>query len=81
MQTQYSVFGCRIHLYFHDYKLAKEVDENGHNNRNIDYEIKRTKKLIEQNHGCEFIRLDPDDEDCDLFKSFIWNILIHQTIF
>ena len=48
MQTQYSVFGCRIHLYFHDYKLAKEVDENGHNNRNIDYEIKRTKKLIEK---------------------------------
>ena len=30
MQTQYSVLGCRIDLYFHDYKVAIEVDENGH---------------------------------------------------
>ena len=65
------MFGCRIHLYFHGYKLAIEVDENGHKDRNIDYEIKRTKKAREQKPGCEFIRLDPDDEDCDLFKSFI----------
>ena len=27
MQTQYSVLGCRIDLYFHEYKLAIEVDE------------------------------------------------------
>ena len=39
MQTQYTVIGYRIDLYFHEYKLAIEVDELGHNDRNIDYEI------------------------------------------
>ena len=29
MQTQYNVLGYRIDLYFHDYKLAIEIDENG----------------------------------------------------
>ena len=43
-QTQYSALGHRIDLYFHGYKLAIEVDENGHNDRNIDCEIKRKKK-------------------------------------
>ena len=43
MQTQYYVLGYRIDLYFHDYKLAIEIDENGHNGRNIDYEIKKRK--------------------------------------
>ena len=32
-QTQY-VLDCRIDLYFHDYKLVIEVDENGHSNKN-----------------------------------------------
>ena len=41
MQTQYTVIGYRIDLYFHEYKLAIEVDELGHNDRNIDYEIQR----------------------------------------
>ena len=31
IQTQYSVLGYRIDLYFHKYKLAIEVDELGHN--------------------------------------------------
>ena len=41
MQSQYSVLGCRIDLYFHKYKLAIEVDELGHSNRNINDEIER----------------------------------------
>ena len=45
VQTQYSVLGYRIDLYFHEYQLAIEVDENGHEDimklRNIDHEIKR----------------------------------------
>ena len=45
MQTQYSVLGCRIDLYFHEYKLAIEVDELGHTNRNINDEIERQKAL------------------------------------
>ena len=35
IQTQYSVLGYRIDLYFHECKLAIEVDELGHTNRNI----------------------------------------------
>ena len=39
MQTQYSVLDYRIDLYFHKYKLAVEVDELRHSNRNINDEI------------------------------------------
>ena len=48
-----------IDFYFHDYKLAIEIDENGHSDRSIDYEIKR-QKVIKQELGCKFIRIDPD---------------------
>ena len=41
MEKQYNVLDYRINLYFYDYKLAIGIDENGHSNRNIDYEIKR----------------------------------------
>ena len=36
MQTQYKVLGYRIDLYFHECKLAIEIDENEHSDRNID---------------------------------------------
>ena len=39
MQTQYSALGYKIDLYFDEYKLAIDVDESGHNDKNIDYEI------------------------------------------
>ena len=55
-------------LYFHDYELAIKIDENGHNNINIDYEIKR-QKAIEQEPDCKFIRNDPDKEDFDIFRT------------
>ena len=45
IQTQYSVLGYRVDLYFHEYKLAIEVDELGHNNRSINNEIERQKAL------------------------------------
>ena len=41
MQTQYSVLGYRIYLYFHKHKLAIEVDELGHIDRNLSNEIER----------------------------------------
>ena len=41
MQTQYSVLGYKIDFYFHEYKLAIEVDKWLHNDRNIGYEIQR----------------------------------------
>ena len=68
MQTQYSFLGYTIDLYFHDYKLAIEVDEKGHEDRNIDHEIKR-QKALEKELSCEFIRINPDEEDFNIFKA------------
>ena len=68
MQTQYNVLGYRVDLYFHDYKLAIEVHDNGPSDRDIDYEIKR-QKAIEQELDCKFIRIDPDKEDFDIFRA------------
>ena len=55
MKTQYNVLSFRIDLYFNDYRLAIEINENGHSDRNIDYEIKR-QKAIERERGCKFIQ-------------------------
>ena len=41
MQTQYSVLGYRIDLYFHKHKLAIEVDELGHADRNLSNDTER----------------------------------------
>ena len=68
MQTQYSVSGYKIDLYFHYFKLAIEIDENNHSDRNINYKIKR-QKAIEQKLGYKFIRIDPDKEDFHIFKA------------
>ena len=67
MQTQYIVIGYRIDLYFHKYKLAIEVDELGHNDRNIDYEIQR-QQALERELNCVFIRINPDAVDFNIFK-------------
>ena len=68
MQTQYSVLGYRIDLYFHDYKLVIEVDEIRHKDRNINHEIKR-QKALEKELSCEFIRNNPDEKDFNIFKA------------
>ena len=49
-------------------KLAIQIDENGHSERNIDYGIKR-QKAIEQELDCKFIRIDPDKENFCIFKT------------
>ena len=67
METQYTVLGCRIDLHFHKYKLAIEVDELGHNDRNIDYEIQR-QRALERELNCVFIRINPDAVDFNIFK-------------
>ena len=42
--TQYYESGSMIDFYFHEYKLAKGIYENYHDDRNINYKIKRQKK-------------------------------------
>ena len=51
IRVQYTVLGYRIDLYFYEYKLAIEIDELGHNDRNTDYEIKRQRE-IEKELNC-----------------------------
>ena len=67
MQIQYSALDYRNDLYFHDYKFAIEIDENDHDDRNIDYEIKR-QKAIKVKLGCKLIRIDPDKKDFDVYN-------------
>ena len=59
IQTQYSVLGYRIDLYFHEYKFAIEVDELELTNRSINNEIER-QKALERDLNCIFIRINPD---------------------
>ena len=67
MKTQYSVLSYRIDLYFHKYKLAIEVDELGHADRNVNNEIER-QRALERELSCVFIRINPDAIDFGSFK-------------
>ena len=50
---QHSVLGYRIDLYFPEHKLAIEVDEKRHEDRDMHKEIER-QKVIEKGLDCEF---------------------------
>ena len=67
IQTQYTFLGFRIDLYFHKYKLVLEVDEIGHHDRNINFEI-QTQKALEKELKCVFIRINPDATDFNIFQ-------------
>ena len=45
IMLQHNVLGYRIDAYFPKYRLVIEVDEQGHNDRDIDYEIERPKVI------------------------------------
>ena len=53
-----------IDLYFEDYNLAIECDENDHKDRNITYEQNRELFLLEKN--ITIIRYDPNHKNFDL---------------
>ena len=67
IQTQYTVLSYRTDIYFHEYKLAIQVDELRYNDRNIDYEIQR-QRALERELDCVFIRIDPDAVDFNIGK-------------
>ena len=67
MKTQYSVLGYRIDLYFHKVKIAIEVDELGHAEKNLSNEIER-QKALEKEVDCVFMRINPDKKDFNIFK-------------
>ena len=67
MQTQYSVLGYRIDIYFHKYRLAIEVDELEHTDRNLSNEIEN-QKALEKELNCVFIRINPDEQNFNIFR-------------
>ena len=64
--TQYWIENKRLDAYFSKYKLAIEVDEYNHEDRDSNYE-KNRQSMIE-NHGITIIRTNPDDEDFNINK-------------
>ena len=67
MQTQYTVIGYKVDLYFHKCNIAIEVDELGHNDRNLTYEIQR-QQALERKLNCVFIRINSDAIDFTIFR-------------
>ena len=84
MQTQYSVLGYRIDLFLYKYKLAIEVDELGHSDRNINNEIER-QRALERELNCVFIRINPDERGFSMLREInqiyrhINQVTIQQT--
>ena len=71
----HSVFSYKIDLYFSKHRLATDIDQKGYKDRNNDYEIKR-QKAIEKELDCEFIRVNHDGKDFDVYVE-IGNIYNH----
>ena len=63
---QFFVLKEKIDFYFPRHKLAMEVDELGHLDRNEEDETKRRKKL-EERFRCTFDWINPDKENFDIF--------------
>ena len=68
MKTHYKVLGYEIDLYFHDYKLAVEIDEKDNQDRDICRETER-QKALEKELGCKFIIINPDKENFNILKA------------
>ena len=68
IQTHYRVLGYEIDIYFHEYKLAAEIDDYNHEDRHIGCEMKR-QKALEKELGCKFIIINLDKENFNVFKT------------
>ena len=65
--SQHCVLGYRMDAYFPKQKLAIEIDENGHQDRDFEAEIER-QKALEKELNCRFIRINPAKEKFDVFN-------------
>ena len=59
---QHSVLGYNFDLYFPQHKLAIEIDEQRHKDRDKHKEIVR-QKVIQKELDCKFIRINPDEQN------------------
>ncbi len=64
-EFQKSVASYRIDLYLPSQKLAIEIDENNHTDRDPSYERAREERIQEE-LGCKFLRINPDASDFKL---------------
>ena len=64
---QHFALGYRIDAYFPKQRLAIEVDEQGHQDRDFECEIGR-QKALEKELGCKFIRINPAKENFDVYN-------------
>jgi very-short-patch-repair endonuclease len=64
---QYHITKFFIDMYFPKYKLAIEIDENGHNDRPINYDKDR-EYYIKKEINCVFLRCNPDDKLFNIFE-------------
>jgi len=74
-KLQHSCKNYRVDLFLLDYDLVIECDENGHADREPEYEENR-QKFIEQKYGAKFIRFNPDAENFDILE-VISDIHVH----
>ena len=66
MQKEHTVLNYRIDLYFPDYNLAIECDENGHDDRSP-VEERRRQRRISKKIDCQWLRFNPDSDDFNIF--------------
>ena len=66
MTLQYYIDKYRIDLFFNDFNIAVECDENQHKHAK-DYDQKREEYIIAK-IGCTFIRYHPDKPNFDIFE-------------
>ena len=66
IKEDFFVLNEKIDFYFPRHKLALEVDELGHLDRNEEDEMRRQKKL-EEHLKCTFLKINPDKENFDIF--------------
>ena len=77
---QHSVLSYIIDAYFPKYKLAIEVNEQGHKGRDIDQEIQR-QKALEKELDCQIIRINPAKENFGIFTEIgrIQNFIVEAN--
>ena len=63
-----SVLSYLIDFYFPKYKLAVEIDELSHADRDSVKEKERQTEIVEY-LGCNFIRINPDEKDFSAYDS------------
>lgn len=64
VKRQFTIGKYRVDLYFVDYKLVIECDENNHNDR--DPEKEKIRELYITSLGNKIIRFNPNEKDFDL---------------